>query len=142
MGVQQLALIGSSSSLHAEACNALGASDGAIHSSISQEVASLRAATNSHVRSPHTAPARPCATRGGYTHEEREPVAWLMRMAPAVVLRLPHAQTSSTLPPAGPYQHTHIHHIAWTAGALVCRILAEGAIALPVTLSGGALFAS
>jgi dynein heavy chain len=35
--VQQLALIGSSSSLHSEACNALGASDGVIHSSISRE---------------------------------------------------------------------------------------------------------
>jgi len=30
--IQQLALIGSSSSLHSEACNALGASDGVIHS--------------------------------------------------------------------------------------------------------------
>ena len=35
--IQQLALIGVSSSLHAEACNALGASDGVIHSSISHE---------------------------------------------------------------------------------------------------------
>ena len=34
----QLALIGSNSSLHAEVCNALGASDGVIHSRISQEV--------------------------------------------------------------------------------------------------------
>ena len=42
----QLALIGSSSSLHSEACNALGASDGVIHSSISLEVVSLRATTN------------------------------------------------------------------------------------------------
>ena len=44
--IQQLALIGSSSSLHSEVCNALGASDGVIHSSISYEVASLRASTN------------------------------------------------------------------------------------------------
>ena len=44
--IQQLALIGSGSSLHSEACNALGASDGVIHSSISQEVPSLRAAAN------------------------------------------------------------------------------------------------
>ena len=44
--IQQLALVGSSSSLHSEACNALGASDGVIHSSISLEVVSLRAATN------------------------------------------------------------------------------------------------
>ena len=33
--VQQLALIGLSSSLHSEACNALGVSDGVIHSRIS-----------------------------------------------------------------------------------------------------------
>ena len=44
--MQQLALIGSSSSLHSEACNALGASDGVIHSRISQEAVSLRAAAN------------------------------------------------------------------------------------------------
>ena len=43
--IQQLALIGSSSSLHSEACNALGASDGIIHSSISHEAVSLRAET-------------------------------------------------------------------------------------------------
>ena len=36
--IQQFALVGSSSSLHSEACNALGASDGVIHSRISQEV--------------------------------------------------------------------------------------------------------
>ena len=44
--IQQFALVGSSSSLHSEACNALGASDGVIHSRISHEVVSLRAATN------------------------------------------------------------------------------------------------
>ena len=36
--IQQFALVGSSSSLHSEACNALGASDGVIHSRISLEV--------------------------------------------------------------------------------------------------------
>ena len=35
--IQQFALVGSSSSLHSEACNALGASDGVIHSRIYQE---------------------------------------------------------------------------------------------------------
>ena len=45
--IQQFALVGSSSSLHSEACNALGASDGVIHSRISQEVVCLRATTNS-----------------------------------------------------------------------------------------------
>ena len=44
--IQQLALVGSSSSLHFEACNALGASDGVIHSSISLEVVCLRATAN------------------------------------------------------------------------------------------------
>ena len=39
--MQQLALIGLSSSLHSEACNALGASDGVIHSRISCEAVSL-----------------------------------------------------------------------------------------------------
>ena len=41
----------SSSSLHSEACNALGASDGVIHSSISLEVVSLRATTNNQQQS-------------------------------------------------------------------------------------------
>ena len=44
--IQQLAVIGSSRSLHSEACNALGASDGVVHSRISQEAVSLRAAAN------------------------------------------------------------------------------------------------
>jgi hypothetical protein len=44
--IRQLALLGSSSSLHSEACDALGASDGVIHSSISLEIVSLRATTN------------------------------------------------------------------------------------------------
>ena len=44
--IQQFALVGSSSSLHSEACNALGASDGVIHSRISQEVVCFRAAAN------------------------------------------------------------------------------------------------
>ena len=44
--IQQRALVGSSSSLHSEACNALGASDGVIHSSISHEVDGLRASAN------------------------------------------------------------------------------------------------
>ena len=45
--IQQLALIGSIRSLHFEACNALGASDGIIHDSISVEIVSLRAVANS-----------------------------------------------------------------------------------------------
>ena len=36
--IQQLAFVGSSSSLHSEACNALGVSDGVVDNSISQEV--------------------------------------------------------------------------------------------------------
>ncbi len=54
--IQQFALVGSSSSLHSEACNALGASDGVIHSRISQEVACLRAATNTAPRSAAVPP--------------------------------------------------------------------------------------
>ena len=41
-------VLGSSSSLHSAACNALGASDGVIHSKISFEAACLRAAANNH----------------------------------------------------------------------------------------------
>ncbi len=41
-----LPLVGSSSSLRSEVCNALGASDGVIHSRISQEVVCFRAFTN------------------------------------------------------------------------------------------------
>ena len=51
--IQQFALVGSSSSLHSEACNALGASDGVIHSRISQEVVCLRATTNAIICHVH-----------------------------------------------------------------------------------------
>ena len=44
--IQQLALIGSCCSLHSEACNALGASDGVTHGSIYREATCLRAAAN------------------------------------------------------------------------------------------------
>ncbi len=44
--IQQFALVGLSSSLHAAACNALGASDGIIHGRISLEVICVRAITN------------------------------------------------------------------------------------------------
>ena len=43
--IQQFALVGSSSSLHSEACNALGASDGIIHGRISLEAICFRAIT-------------------------------------------------------------------------------------------------
>ena len=46
LGGDPVALRGSSSSLHSEACNALGVSDGAIHSRISWEATSLRAVAN------------------------------------------------------------------------------------------------
>jgi hypothetical protein len=44
--IKQLALIRSSSSLHSEVCNALGASDGVIHSRISHVASCLRALAN------------------------------------------------------------------------------------------------
>jgi hypothetical protein len=43
---QQFALVGLSSSPHSEACKALGASDGVIHSRVSLEVICFRAITN------------------------------------------------------------------------------------------------
>ena len=42
-GIKQLALVGSSSSLHSEACKALGGSDGVIHSRISDSGGRVRA---------------------------------------------------------------------------------------------------
>ena len=45
-GIKQLALVGSSSSLHSEACKALGGSDGVIHSRISDSGGRVRANTN------------------------------------------------------------------------------------------------
>ena len=45
-GIKQLALVGSSSSLHSEACKALGGSDGVIHSRISDSGGCVRANTN------------------------------------------------------------------------------------------------
>ena len=47
-GIKQLALVGSSSSLHSEACKALGGSDGVIHSRISDSGGCVRADTNSY----------------------------------------------------------------------------------------------
>ena len=41
--IKQLALIGSSSSLHSEACKALGGSDGVVHSTISPAAICIRA---------------------------------------------------------------------------------------------------
>ena len=48
-GIKQLALVGSSSSLHSEACKALGGSDGVIHSRISDSGGRVRANTNRNV---------------------------------------------------------------------------------------------
>ena len=45
-GIKQLALVGSSSSLHSEACKALGGSDGVVHSRISGSGGCVRAAAN------------------------------------------------------------------------------------------------
>ncbi len=45
-GIKQLALVGSSSSLHSEACKALGGSDGVIHSRISDSGDCVRAGAN------------------------------------------------------------------------------------------------
>ena len=47
--IQQLALRGSNSSLHSEACNTFGNSAGVIHSSISLEAVSLRASRGERV---------------------------------------------------------------------------------------------
>ena len=44
--IKQLALIGSSSSLHSEACKALGGSDGVVHSTISLAAICMRAVAN------------------------------------------------------------------------------------------------
>ena len=44
--IKQLALIGSSSSLHSEACKALGGSDGVVHSTISPAAICMRAVAN------------------------------------------------------------------------------------------------
>ena len=49
-GIKQLALVGSSSSLHSEACKALGGSDGVIHSRISDSGVRVRANTNLYSR--------------------------------------------------------------------------------------------
>ena len=52
-GIKQLALVGSSSSLHSEACKALGGSDGVVHSRISGSGSRVRAAAN-FVLNDHT----------------------------------------------------------------------------------------
>ena len=55
--IKQLALIGSSSSLHSEACKALGGSDGVVHSTISLAAICMRAVANlvSRLRPLHKA---------------------------------------------------------------------------------------
>ena len=50
--IKQLALIGSSSSLHSEACKALGGSDGVVHSTISLAAICMRAVANETSQSP------------------------------------------------------------------------------------------
>ena len=53
--IKQLALIGSSSSLHSEACKALGGSDGVVHSTISLAAICMRAVANDcHYRYFHS----------------------------------------------------------------------------------------
>ena len=47
--IKQLALIGSSSSLHSEACKALGGSDGVVHSTISLAAICMRAVANGYL---------------------------------------------------------------------------------------------
>ena len=74
--IQQLALIRLSSSLHSEACNALGASDGVIHSTISLEVACFWAAANdmqilSDIQREARAKKRCAPMRRMLTHFER-----------------------------------------------------------------------
>ena len=56
--IRKLVPVGSSNSLHTEACSALGASDGIIHSRISHEAACSRAAANAR-RSPTSCPPTP-----------------------------------------------------------------------------------
>jgi hypothetical protein len=51
-GIKQLALVGSSSSLHSEACKALGGSDGVVHSRISGSDGCVRAAVNNTLFPP------------------------------------------------------------------------------------------
>ena len=48
--IKQLALIGSSSSLHSEACKALGGSDGVVHSTISLAAICMRAVAKQSTR--------------------------------------------------------------------------------------------
>ena len=48
--IKQLALIGSSSSLHSEACKALGGSDGVVHSTISLAAICMRAVAKEQIR--------------------------------------------------------------------------------------------
>ena len=55
-GIKQLALVGSSSSLHSEACKALGGSDGVIHSRISDSGGRVRANTNRLFKVNSTSP--------------------------------------------------------------------------------------
>ena len=48
--IKQLALVGSSSSLHSEACKALGGSDGVVHSRISGSGDCVRADANKNIK--------------------------------------------------------------------------------------------
>ena len=67
--IKQLALIGSSSSLHSEACKALGGSDGVVHSTISLAAICIRAvAKDSAVTVARVIAARPCPSQACSPH--------------------------------------------------------------------------
>ena len=72
----QLALIGSSSSLHSEACKALGGSDGVVHSTISLAAICMRAVAKK-IGLPHKmVTLHPCnekARKGGHTKQKSGP---------------------------------------------------------------------
>ena len=111
--IKQLALIGSSSSLHSEACKALGGSDGVVHSTISLAAICMRAVAKQYRK-----------------HWEA------MRYALFSCSYLKWFWNDFLEHPVFKY------HLQTLLPSALTFILAEGAIALLVTLSGSALFAS
>ena len=133
--IMQLVLVGSSSSLPSEACNALGGSDGVAHSKIS---------LNGVTRPRGFQPADPVTHPRLRMCEFGSKVIGPRRDPKCVVP----SRTWAQFPPHNYSCGSRMARpraASWqTASTIATRlaILAEGAMALSMTLDGGALFAS
>ena len=101
--IKQLALIGSSSSLHSEACKALGGSDGVVHSTISLAAICIRAVAKDSAVTAARGDRRATCTPSGHSLHGLAP------LRPHTV-RPDSPQAEHRAPPA---LLEHLCHAAW-----------------------------